>query len=58
MSLCGTPDEEFMKKITSEEARNYIKTLPVMKKRNLKEVFENVNPDGKPVTTRCDPMNV
>lgn len=47
MSLCGTPDEEFMKKITSEEARNYIKTLPVMKKRNLREVFENVNPDGK-----------
>ena len=35
-----------MKKITSEEARNYIKTLPVMKKRNLKEVFENVNPDA------------
>ena len=36
-----------MRKITSEEARNYIKTLPVMRKRNLKEVFENVNPDGK-----------
>ena len=46
MSVCGTPDEEFMKKITSEEARNYIKTLPPMKKRNLKEVFENVNPDA------------
>lgn len=36
-----------MKKITSEEARNYIKTLPVMKKRNLTQVFENVNPDGE-----------
>jgi len=46
MSLCGTPDDEFMKKITSEEARNYIRTLPVMRKRNLKEVFENVNPDA------------
>lgn len=29
MTLCGTPDEEFMKKITSVEARNYIRTLPV-----------------------------
>lgn len=48
MNVCGTPDEEFMKKITSEEARNYIKTLPVMKKKNLREeVFQNVNPEGK-----------
>jgi hypothetical protein len=46
MTLCGTPDEEFMKKITSEEARNYIKTLPTMKRRNLKEIFKNENPDG------------
>lgn len=46
MTLCGTPDEEFMKKITSEEARSYIKTLPVMKKKNLKEVFKGANPDA------------
>ena len=46
MTLCGTPDEEFMKKITSEEARNYIKTLPVMKKRNLKDIFKGANPDA------------
>ena len=46
MTLCGTPDEEFMKKITSEEARNYIKTLPTMKRRNLKEIFKNENPEG------------
>jgi p38 MAP kinase len=46
MTLCGTPDEEFMKKITSEEARNYIRTLPVMKKRNLREIFRGANPDA------------
>ncbi|KAI1306282.1 Mitogen-activated protein kinase 14 [Halotydeus destructor] len=46
MTLCGTPDEEFMKKITSEDARNYIKSIPVMKKRNLKEIFKGANPDA------------
>lgn len=46
MTLCGTPDEEFMRKITSEEARNYIRTLPVMKKRNLKDFFKGANPEG------------
>jgi p38 MAP kinase len=46
MTLCGTPDEEFMKKITSVEARNYIRTLPVMKKRNLKEIFKGANCDA------------
>ncbi|RWS14987.1 mitogen-activated protein kinase 14-like isoform X4 [Dinothrombium tinctorium] len=45
MQLCGTPDEELMKKITSEEAVNYIKTLPPMKKRNLKDIFKGANPD-------------
>ena len=47
MTVCGTPDEEFMKKITSEEARNYIRTLPTMKKRNYKEIFRDANPEGK-----------
>lgn len=46
MTVCGTPDEEFMKKITSEEARNYIRTLPTMKKRNYKEIFRDANPEG------------
>ena len=46
MTVCGTPDEEFMKKITSEEARNYVRTLPTMKKRNYKEIFRDANPEG------------
>lgn len=39
MTVCGTPDQEFMAKITSEDARNYLKTVPVMKKKSLKDVL-------------------
>lgn len=46
MKLCGTPDEEFMKKITSQEARNYINTLPTMKKKVFKDEFSHADPLG------------
>lgn len=39
MNVTGTPDAEFMAKITSEEARTYLKSLPVMKRKPLKEVL-------------------
>jgi len=42
--LCGTPDPEFLGKITSDEARNYIRSLPKMEKKNLHEVFKGANP--------------
>jgi len=42
--LCGTPDAEFLHKITSDEARNYIRSLPKMEKKNLREVFKGANP--------------
>ena len=68
--LCGTPDPEFLGKITSDEvggflcvfphtflrsvsinvvlkARNYIRSLPKMEKKNLHEVFKGANPLGK-----------
>ena len=41
MSVTGTPDKDFLAKITSEEARAYLKTVPVMKKKNLKDVIKN-----------------
>lgn len=44
MTLCGTPDEDFMRKITSEEARNYVKTLPIMKRKNFYDIFAGANP--------------
>uniref|UniRef100_A0A1B6EAR8 mitogen-activated protein kinase n=2 Tax=Clastoptera arizonana TaxID=38151 RepID=A0A1B6EAR8_9HEMI len=42
--LCGTPSEETITKITSEEARNYIQSLPPLKKKNFKDVFKGANP--------------
>lgn len=42
--LCGTPSEDTLNKITSEEARNYIQSLPKMEKKNFHEVFKGANP--------------
>ncbi|KAG8226517.1 hypothetical protein J437_LFUL006907 [Ladona fulva] len=44
MEILGTPREEFMQKISSESARNYIKSLPVLRKKDFKEVFKGANP--------------
>nr|CAD7199286.1 unnamed protein product [Timema douglasi] len=42
--LCGTPSKETIDKITSEEARNYIQSLPPLRKKEFKEVFKGANP--------------
>ncbi|XP_063221066.1 mitogen-activated protein kinase p38b-like isoform X2 [Bacillus rossius redtenbacheri] len=42
--LCGTPSKETIDKITSEEARNYIQSLPPLKKKDFKDVFKGANP--------------
>uniref|UniRef100_A0A1A9X199 mitogen-activated protein kinase n=1 Tax=Glossina brevipalpis TaxID=37001 RepID=A0A1A9X199_9MUSC len=44
MEILGTPSDEFLKKISSESARNYIKSLPSMKRRNFKDLFKGANP--------------
>lgn len=44
MEVLGTPNDEFMMKISSESARNYIKSLPAMKKRDFRDVFRGANP--------------
>ncbi|KAJ6645802.1 Mitogen-activated protein kinase p38b [Pseudolycoriella hygida] len=44
MEVLGTPPDDFMLKISSESARNYIKSLPTMKKRDFREVFRGANP--------------
>ena len=46
MKLCGTPDDELMNRITSQEARNYIRTLPLMKKKSFRDEFKNANEHG------------
>jgi len=42
--LCGTPSEETLNKITSDEARNYIRSLPHMERKNFSEFFKGANP--------------
>lgn len=44
MEILGTPSDEFMQKITSDSARSYIKSLPPLKKKDLKQVFGGANP--------------
>lgn len=44
MEILGTPKDEFMQKISSESARNYIQSLPVLKKKDFKDVFKGANP--------------
>ncbi|XP_059050951.1 mitogen-activated protein kinase p38b-like isoform X2 [Achroia grisella] len=42
--LCGSPEQDTIDKIISEEARNYIQTLPSLKKRDFRQVFRGANP--------------
>ncbi|XP_074115717.1 mitogen-activated protein kinase p38b isoform X2 [Cotesia typhae] len=44
MEVLGTPRDEFMLKISSESAKNYIQSLPPLKKKSFKEVFRGANP--------------
>lgn len=44
LTLCGTPTDETLSKITSEEARNYIRSLPKMEKKNFHDVFKGASP--------------
>lgn len=44
MEILGTPPEDFMQKISSDSARNYIRSLPVMQRRNFRDVFRGANP--------------
>lgn len=46
MEILGTPNDDFMKKITSESARNYIKSLPPMHRKDLRQVFTGANPQA------------
>ncbi|XP_037928074.1 mitogen-activated protein kinase p38b [Teleopsis dalmanni] len=44
IELLGTPDDDFMQKISSESARNYIRSLPHTVRRNFIDVFRGANP--------------
>ncbi|XP_060516226.1 mitogen-activated protein kinase p38b-like [Cylas formicarius] len=44
MEILGTPSEDFMSRINSESARNYINSLPPMPKKDLQQYFVGANP--------------
>ncbi|ESO06544.1 hypothetical protein HELRODRAFT_106175 [Helobdella robusta] len=46
MALTGTPNATLLAKITSEEAKRFIKSLPVMEKKNFNEYFKGHNPEA------------
>uniref|UniRef100_A0A8D8RXT5 mitogen-activated protein kinase n=1 Tax=Cacopsylla melanoneura TaxID=428564 RepID=A0A8D8RXT5_9HEMI len=46
MEMLGTPPQEFMQKISSDSARNYINSLPLLKKKDFKQVFKGANPQA------------
>ncbi|PAV83700.1 hypothetical protein WR25_26619 [Diploscapter pachys] len=46
MAVVGTPDEQFIMKIQSEEARNYIRNLPPMPRKNFTQLFPSASRDA------------
>ncbi|KAH8417673.1 hypothetical protein KR222_004011 [Zaprionus bogoriensis] len=44
MELLGTPPDDFLAKITSENARNYIQSLPPTRRTEFKQLFPKANP--------------
>ncbi|XP_064109616.1 mitogen-activated protein kinase 14-like [Macrobrachium nipponense] len=44
MKLVGTPSTDLIDKLSSEEARNYIRSLPQMRKKDFRQVFRGANP--------------
>eukprot|EP00092_Neocalanus_flemingeri_P011404 GFUD01012287.1.p1 GENE.GFUD01012287.1~~GFUD01012287.1.p1 ORF type:complete len:363 (-),score=81.00 GFUD01012287.1:85-1173(-) len=44
LNICGTPTNETLSKITSEEAILYIRSLPTMEKKDFQTVFPGANP--------------
>lgn len=44
MGIVGTPGGELLNKMQSEEARNYIKSLPIMEKKDFRQYFAGSSP--------------
>ncbi|KAF7657921.1 hypothetical protein LDENG_00020180 [Lucifuga dentata] len=52
MKITGTPTQEFISKLHSEDAKNYIKSLPKVEKKDLCKVFSTANPQAVGVLDR------
>ena len=46
LELLGTPNEEYLNQITSESARNFIRTLPVHMRKPFQVYFNGANPEA------------
>ncbi|KAI1714600.1 protein kinase domain-containing protein [Ditylenchus destructor] len=67
MNVCGTPSEEFLSKISSEEARNYIRNMPRVHRKDFRQYFPeatteavdflektlNLDPDYRPTAAQA-----
>ncbi|XP_034032887.1 mitogen-activated protein kinase 12 [Thalassophryne amazonica] len=52
MKITGTPTQEFISKLESEDAKGYIKSLPKLEKKDLHKVFSSTNPRAVSVLER------
>lgn len=59
MNVCGTPSDEFLARISSEEARNYIRNVPPIPRKDFKSFFSSASPlaiDFLERTLNLDPV--
>uniref|UniRef100_A0A673W6P5 mitogen-activated protein kinase n=1 Tax=Salmo trutta TaxID=8032 RepID=A0A673W6P5_SALTR len=52
MKITGTPTQEFITKLQSQDAKNYVKSLPKVQKKDLQALFSTVNPQAVTVIER------
>ncbi|XP_056243984.1 mitogen-activated protein kinase 12 [Seriola aureovittata] len=52
MKITGTPTQEFISKLESEDAKSYIRSLPKVEKKDLQKVFFTTNPQAVSVLER------
>lgn len=46
LQLVGSPSENLFDKISSDDAKKFIKSMPIMQKRDFKQVFHMANPEA------------
>ncbi|XP_005994304.1 mitogen-activated protein kinase 12 [Latimeria chalumnae] len=44
MKITGTPTQDFVQKLQSQDAQNYIKSLPKVQKKDFESIFKHPNP--------------
>ncbi|XP_022609934.1 mitogen-activated protein kinase 12-like [Seriola dumerili] len=52
MKITGTPTQEFISKLESEDAKSYIRSLPKVEKKDLQKVIFTTNPQAVSVLER------